>query len=43
VRDKKNYGYCSDGYEYGTHYSSCKNWKEILEVDQFRYIFDYEL
>jgi len=34
---------CSDGYEYRAYYSSCEDWKEIFEVDQFCYIFVYEL
>jgi len=43
MRDEKDYGYRSDGYEYGTDNSPCKNWKKVLEVDQFGYIFVYDV
>jgi hypothetical protein len=43
MRDKKNDSDRADGYEYRADDSSSKNWKEILEVDQFCYIFVYEL
>lgn len=39
MRDEKNDGNRSDGYQYRTYNSSCENGKEILEVDQFGYIF----
>jgi hypothetical protein len=43
VRNEKNNSDRADGNEYRSDDSSSKNWKKILEVDQFCYIFVYEV